>query len=201
METGARAGGDSFKTIVPAQVQECANNNDHSSSLGNKSQTPRMWKEVFFVWQMNCFAKLWRSSQNIQCVDDPYSDQNIVFTVKDIMHIGLGKFKDCVITIDGKPMRLLIDLGGKVSILDEAVYRQHFTHHRLQPPTSTLHGYFDSKFEVHRVLAVPVDYKAIHYRCSPFSLQRDGVSWVLIFLTSLGSKSSGSLIKDTGHYW
>ena len=139
METGARAGGDSFKTIVPAQVQECANSNDHSSSLGNKSQTPRMWKEVFFVWQMNCFAKLWCSSQNIQCVDDPYSDdQNIVYTVKDITHIGLGNFTDCVIAIDGKPMRLLIDLGGKVSILDEAVYRQHFTHHRLQPPTSTL---------------------------------------------------------------
>ena len=105
---------------------------------------------------MNHFASMYRSSQHasshIRHVDDPDANEpNMVFTVG-----SSGTFKTCELLIADTPTCLLIDLGAKVSILNDTEYKSHFAKYRLQPATTTLHAYSDSRIEVLGTISVPV---------------------------------------------
>ncbi len=70
------------------------------------------------------------SSRNSVAKDTPDTE---VYSVKT----EDGQFKTCQVNIESKPVTLLIDLGSKVSILNEALYQSLFRQHMLQPANQT----------------------------------------------------------------
>ena len=120
----------------------------------------------------NHFTRVCQSSGGSKTVQN--IDQNCTASDEDespvyILHVGqTGKFKMCDVNIDGHATTLLVDIGAKVSILNDKLYRKNFSHHNLQPALYPLQAYENSKIPVLGIVYLHVSYNGMTLDNFPF---------------------------------
>jgi len=122
---------------------------------------------------MNHFARMCRSSGKkssaIQNVTQESNTSEQDMPPVYVQHVGnSGKFKLCNVNIDGHSTTLLVDVGAKVSILNDKVYRQHFSHHKLEPQIEPLKAYENSTIPAIGMVYVTVNYDNMTLEKFPF---------------------------------
>ena len=92
-----------------------------------------------------------------------------------VHHIGPPKqFKTATVTIGTTSVQLLIDLGAKVSILNELQYKEHFANYKLHTPVQDLYTYSDAKISIVGMIYAPVQYGQQKEENHPFYISKHG---------------------------
>ena len=92
----------------------------------------------------------------------------------NIVHSGGATFKYLTCDINGRPVKLLVDTGARVSILNKPTYEHLFSHVSLEPATTSLAGYGHSPIEVLGVARLLVKYKRQRAPHTAFHVTRHG---------------------------
>ena len=125
------------------------------------------------------FQQMCRSCKpaSVKQVKSPSIDSgNVsVHTVSDNVTTD-NNFKHCTVSVNGIKLNLLIDLGAKVSILNEDLYNQHFRDIPLVPSTQVLTSYNGGSIPIIGVANLPVKYDDQSIQNFPFFIAKRGSS-------------------------
>ncbi|XP_077862849.1 uncharacterized protein LOC144344984 [Saccoglossus kowalevskii] len=122
--------------------RNCGSNNHDT----RHSDCPANRQECRNCHKIGHFARMCRSSATtkVKQVNTPNKDSDIeqvlIYTVSEVNSID-NSFKSCAVTINGIRLNLVLDLGAKVSILNEELYKQHFKAIPLLPTRQMLTSY------------------------------------------------------------
>ena len=100
-------------------------------------------------------------------------------------------FKTCRLQLADTMVTLIIDIGAKVSILNDSLYRKHFSAYPLHPPEGTVSKYDSSEIPLEGMVHLPVTYQSETIQNFPFYVTRSGSSLMgLDLFDQLGFKVS-----------
>nr|XP_039268356.1 uncharacterized protein K02A2.6-like [Styela clava] len=157
----------------------CCGSNSHASYSRN---CPAKNRICHACGKRNHFMKMCRSlkqktTRQVLPSQKQSDDVQNVFSVKNNSDSVNGIFKHCSIMIDGIETKLLIDLGAKISIMNETMYRKLFSKYKLKPTTQKLCGYGGSSIESIGVIDLPnIQYGNETIDVFSFFVTKNGVS-------------------------
>ena len=85
-------------------------------------------------------------------------------------------FKTCCLRLAQTPVTLVVDIGAKVSVLQEALYKQHFLDYPLQTADRKLVTYDNTEIPVKGIVRLPVSHESTHIEQFPFYVTARGSS-------------------------
>lgn len=99
------------------------------------------------------FERVCRSVSQIRRISTTANNEDMdKFSSPQILKVGDQPNKmpylNCQVLVNGKPLFMVIDTGAAVSILNEKLYKRHFSEFKLQPATVNLVNYDHSNLEV-----------------------------------------------------
>ena len=127
---------------------------------------------------MNHFAKCCRSSRKGSAVGEiqqPNESAPFILSVNSVTNAS-KPFKICSLQLADTMVTLIIDIGTKVSILNDSLYRKHFSGYHLHPPEGTLSTYDSSEIPLEGMVHLPVTYQSETIQNFPFYVTRSGSS-------------------------
>ena len=127
---------------------------------------------------MNHFAKYCRSSRKgsvVGQIQQPNESAPFVLSL-NLVTSASKPFKTCSLELADTMVTLIIDIGGKVSILNDSFYRKHFSGYPLHPPEGTLSTYDSSEIPLEGIIHLPVTYQSETIQNFPFSVTQSGSS-------------------------
>ncbi|XP_071506328.1 uncharacterized protein [Diadema antillarum] len=184
-------------------------------ALKNREACPAFGKTCHSCQKANHFSSVCRNSRrngkNVRHINDETDNEHHQNSSSHTQHVNAvhghvgGHFKECTIDLDGTPVSLLVDVGAKVSILNEATYRRNFAEFPLQSTHERLQSYDKSTIEVLGMVSLPVRYKDTAIDHFPFYVTRGCSLMGVNLFDRLGFKlhdSTGTRINavTTGDY-
>ena len=86
-------------------------------------------------------------------------------------------FTECVVDLHTTPVNLLVDVGARVSILNEAPYHDNFSRFLLHPTNEKLQAYDKSTIDVRGIISLTVRLKDTVIDHFPF-YSRELLKWI-----------------------
>ena len=111
----------------------CGNCSMSGHKLGSSS-CPAKGKECFRCHKLNHFGRCCRSSKN-------FSGSSKVRSIINIPTCQQTGFKLCSFVVAGHNLSFIVDLGAKVSIINQETWRRLFPNYKLQTTSTQLTGY------------------------------------------------------------
>ena len=127
---------------------------------------------------MNHFAKCCRSSRKgsaVGQIQQPNESAPFVLSVNSVTSASKS-FNTCSLQLAYTMVTLIIDIGTKMSILNDSLYRKHFSAYPLHPPEGTLSTYDSSKIPLEGMVHLLVKYQSDTIQNFPFYVTRSGSS-------------------------
>ncbi len=152
------------------------------SHLANSDKCKARGKKCDSCGKMNHFAKMCHSKSETEKMDktpvkmvNTDGEQNSeadyqVFSVNSKQR----HFKTCDLFVGGQPIKLLMDIGAKVSILNETVYKSTFPDYKLHAAKQTLLNYDDGTLDILGMVYLNVEYDGQIITDQPFYVSRQG---------------------------
>ncbi|XP_070537506.1 uncharacterized protein [Ptychodera flava] len=202
------ANGDSSDRATQSKNVVCGNCGA-DSHITRHPTCPARGKKCSKCHKVGHFGRVCRSSatrrvRQIDTLDEP-TQETYVYTVSGSTPAD-SKFKSCATTINGVSLSLMIDLGAKVSIMNEKLYQQHFRHVPLTATNQVLTSYTGDTIPVIGIAKLTVQYEEQRVDNFPFYITRQGSNLMGINLfNALGFQISrhgipvnsiGSKVKD-----
>ena len=135
------------------------------------SGTSRMTRLVVAVrTEVNHFAKCCRSSRKggaVGQIQQPNESAQFVLSVNSVTS-AYKPFKTCSLQLADTIVTLIIAIGAKVSILNDSLYRKHFSAYPLHPPEGILSTYDSSEIPLEGMVHLPVTYQSETIQNFPF---------------------------------
>ena len=141
--------------------KRCTNCGSGSHNTHDKS-CPARGVQCRSCGKANHFAKWCRSKPAAvkQVAQDPKKDVKESVTVFSLRsETNETGYKSCQVNVQDVELDLLIDLGAKVSIINESTFKEHFSSQKLDSPSQRLVCYNNEEIEVLGVVRLSVQYQ------------------------------------------
>ena len=133
----------STHTATNTRVQVPCGNCGYSSHATGSAKCPARANTCRLCSKINYFAKCCRSSRKgnaVGQIQQPNESAPFVLSMNSATSAS-KLFKTCSLQLADTMVTLIIDIGAKVSILNDSLYRKYFFAYPLHPPEGTLSTY------------------------------------------------------------
>ena len=137
---------------------DCGYNTHNTGSV----MCPAKGQSSKACFRLNLFIRVCRSKfkGHVKQIDTEIGSENIVICSINSSHGTSTPFKTCCIRLAQTPVTLVVDIGAKVSVLQEALYKQHFLDYLLETADRKLLTYDNTEISVKGIVRLPVSYES-----------------------------------------